>query len=345
MHIALVTPSAVGGVATTQNKLYRGLVGEGFHVDLIKLRSLPYAVVDDFLNGKRLAEYDLVLYTGSIPWPGHILAKLTGTPTALFIHGFLYHELSHVLLHGESLRGRLVAAAFITLFQASKYFNTVDLYICRSLTTCENNKISKEFVLLPHWVFPEEVRISIRRTSDNDIIRVVTYMSYAESPRLLNTSDFVALAQAVRRVTSRRVEFIVISPRGGSAPDPVRIVKPMPREKFLALLESAHLYVERCIDEELGHVSLEALAVGTPVAKLTHRRYWDRQDYGEEDLIVAPTFRGLIERIAEYINNVDSYYDYYSRRGREFVLNKRVWSAVRGPFLAALRRVEDEVPF
>jgi hypothetical protein len=48
MHIALVSPSAVGGVATTQNKLYRGLVGEGFHVDLIKLRSLPYAVVDDF---------------------------------------------------------------------------------------------------------------------------------------------------------------------------------------------------------------------------------------------------------------------------------------------------------
>jgi hypothetical protein len=76
-------------------------------------------------------------------------------------------------------------------------------------------------------------------------------------------SDFVALARAVRRVTSRRVEFTVISPRGGSAPDPVRIVKPMPREKFLALLESAHLYVERCIDEELGHGSLEALAVGS----------------------------------------------------------------------------------
>jgi hypothetical protein len=66
MRIALVTPNAVGGVATTQNKLYRGLVGEGFHVDLIKLRALPYAVVDDFLNGKRLAEYDLLLCTGKI---------------------------------------------------------------------------------------------------------------------------------------------------------------------------------------------------------------------------------------------------------------------------------------
>jgi hypothetical protein len=48
MHIALISPSAVGGVATTKNKLYRGLVGEGFHVDLIKLRRLPYAVVDNF---------------------------------------------------------------------------------------------------------------------------------------------------------------------------------------------------------------------------------------------------------------------------------------------------------
>jgi len=272
------------------------------------------------------------------------LAKLTGVPTALFIHGFLYHELSHELLHGARLRGRLTAATYITLFQASKYFNTINLFICHSLTTCESNKISKEFVLLPQWVFPEEVRISTRRTSEDDIIRVVTYVSYAKSPRLLSISDFVALARAVRRVTSRRVEFTVISPRGGSAPDPVRIVKPMPREKFLALLESAHLYVERCIDEELGHGSLEALAVGTLVAKLTHRRYWDRQDYGE-DLIVAPTFRGLAERVAEYINNVDSYYDYYSRRGREFVLNKRVWSAVKGPFLAALRQVVYEVPF
>jgi len=82
MRIALVTPSAVGGVATTQNKLYRGLVGEGFHVDLIKLRGLLYAVVDDFLNGKRLAEYDLLLCTGKIseantPSPQEMRPKAT----------------------------------------------------------------------------------------------------------------------------------------------------------------------------------------------------------------------------------------------------------------------------
>jgi glycosyltransferase involved in cell wall biosynthesis len=110
----------------------------------------------------------------------------------------------------------------------------------------------------------------------------------------------------------------------------------MPRQEFLSLLASANLYIERCIDEELGQVVLEAMALGTPVAKLTHQRYWNRQDY-KEDLILARSFRELAEKIAEYTNNAEHYHDYYSKRGKEFVLTKRTWDAVKRPFLTALK--------
>jgi hypothetical protein len=39
------------------------------------------------------------------------------------------------------------------------------------------------------------------------------------------------------------------------------------------------LYIERCIDEELGNGSIDAGIVGTPVAKLTHPLFVERQDY------------------------------------------------------------------
>ncbi|MEM1646309.1 MAG: hypothetical protein QXL96_10715 [Ignisphaera sp.] len=346
MNIAIIVPSITGGVATVFHKLYKGLVSEGIYVDVIRLGGgrtpLLSAIHSDILKAKLLVDYDLALYMGSIPWPSHILAKLSGIPVALFLHGYFYHELSHEILHGARLRNRIGAVINTTMFQTAVFLHTIDLYVCHSLTVCEANKISKHVVLLPQWIFPEELKVLKTKHFKNSMIRILTYTSYGNSPRLLNVNHLIVLEKLIEDRVRRKFELIIVDPKGyASFSGPVRIVKPMPRKKFLSFLASADLYIERCIDEELGLTALEAMAMGVPVAKLTHPRYWDRQDYGEKDLILARSVGELAEKIAEYINHIEYYFHYYSKRGREFVLTKRTWDAVKGPFLAALKHISQ----
>jgi glycosyltransferase involved in cell wall biosynthesis len=348
VNIALIAPSGItGGVATVFHNLHRGLVSEGIHVDVIRLSEgkfpLLSAIHCDILKARHLTDHDLALYIGSIPWPSHILARLSGVPIALFLHGYAYHELFHEMLYAASLRNKIGAAITATMLKTAVSLNTIHLYVCPSLAVCEANKISDHFVLLPQWIFPEELEL-LRRASGvkkNSMIRIVTYGSYAYSPRLLSISHLVVLARVVERMVKRKFELIIVDPKGRiSSFGSVKIVRPMPRHEFLSLLASADLYIERGIDEDLRQVVLEAMAMGTPVAKLTHQRYWDRQDY-REDLILARSFRELAEKIAEYINNVEHYHYYYSKRGREFVLTKRTWDAVKRPFLTALKHTSQ----
>ena len=207
MNIALIVPTGIsGGVATVFHNLHRGLVREGIHVNVIKLGSGKFpplsAIRCDILNAKGLADHDLALYIGSIPWPSHILAKLLGVPTALFLHGYAYHELFHAMLYEEGLRNKIGAAICAIMLKTAASLNTIDLYICHSLTACEANKISDNFVLLPQWIFHEELELSKTAgvKNKNSRIRIVTYTSYADSPRLLNMSHFVALTRTVERM-------------------------------------------------------------------------------------------------------------------------------------------------
>ncbi|MEM0216797.1 MAG: glycosyltransferase [Candidatus Bathyarchaeia archaeon] len=345
MNIALIAPTGItGGVATVFHNLCRGLVNEGIHVDVIRLIDGKFPLLSttycDILKAKHLRDHDLALYIGNIPWPSHIIAKLSGVPIALFLHGYIYNELFRAILYGVGLKNKIGAAITATMFKAAVSLNTIDLYVCHSLAVCEANKISDRFVLLPQWIFPEELEL-LKRTSSvsKSMIRVVAYTSYANSPRLLNINHLFVLARVVKRMVKRKFELIIVNPKGHiSSFGPVKIVRPMPHQEFLSLLASADLYIDILIDEELRQAALEAMAMGTPVAKLTHPRYWNRQDY-KEDLILARSFKELTEKIAEYINDVEHYYCYYSKRCREFVLTKRTWDAVKRPFLAALKYI------
>lgn len=346
MNIALIAPIGIaGGVATVFHNLHRGLVNEGFHVDIIRLGDRKFALLStiycDVLKAKHLRDYDLALYVGSVPWPSHMIARLSGVPIALFLHGYLYNESFHVILHGVGLRNKIGAAITTTMFKTAISLNTIDLYICPSLAVCEANKISSRFVLLPQWIFPEELKLLKIKlgVKKSNIIRIVAYTSYADSPRLLNIGHLGVLARVLERMVKRTFELIIVNPKGHTSSfGPVKIVRSMPRQEFLSLLASADLYIERGVDEDLGQVALEAMAMGTPVAKLTHPRYWDRQDY-KEDMILARSFKELVEKIAEYIDNVEHYYYHYSKRGRAFVLSRRTWDAVKRPFLMALNHV------
>jgi len=354
MDIALIVPGGIsGGVATVFQNLCRGLLIEGFNVNVISLdgknSSFFSNICDDILKCRRLMEQDLALYIGSIPYPSHVFAKSVGVPVALFIHGYVYHELFKRMLRGTGLKTRISAAIQAIMLNIANYLNTIDLYVCPSLTVCEINKISRRYVLLPQWLFPEEFEIP-KASSDeieNSVVRIVTYTSYEVPPRLLNTTHLIALTRKLERMVKRKFELIIIDPRApreciSSTSPNIKVIRYLPRPEFLSLLASADLYIERGIDEDLGRTILEAMALGTPVAKLTHPIYWDRQDFNEEDMILASSFRELAEKIAEYINNIEHYRPYYSKRGRDFVLAKRTWDAVKKPLLEALKSIANK---
>ena len=69
------------------------------------------------MNAKCLIEHDLALYIGSTPWPSHMFARLFEVPTALFLHGYVYHELFHRILHERGLRNKACALITATIFK------------------------------------------------------------------------------------------------------------------------------------------------------------------------------------------------------------------------------------
>ncbi len=77
----------------------------------------------------------------------------------------------------------------------------------------------------------------------------------------------------------------------------------LPRNRFLRLIASSDLYIERCIDEELRLGFIDAGIVGTPVAKLTHPLFVERQDYKDEVLWVSSP-REFVELVSEYLRDV-----------------------------------------
>jgi len=76
--------------------------------------------------------------------------------------------------------------------------------------------------------------------------------------------------------------------------------------------------------------------MGTPIAKLTHSFYVDRQDYTNE-VIWESSFNKLVNTISDYLNNVEYWKPFYVKRLREFLLNKRNWDHIKEPLIKFLK--------
>jgi len=230
VYLVLIKPSNIGGVvASIFYSLYRGLAKDGVHTDVIRLgdpkNRLISTFYDDILSMKHLKKHDLVLYIGSIPWPSHMLAKLSGIPSALFLHGYVYHELFHAILYKRGIRNKLGALINAILFKSAASLNTIDLYISPSLSVCDSNKISDNFVLLPQFIFPEDFRdLSKKRSNvkEDTVVRMVAYTSYIDSPRLLNVHHLIVLAKIIEHMVRRKFELIIVDPKGSIPSSPPR---------------------------------------------------------------------------------------------------------------------------
>ena len=142
----------------------------------------------------------------------------------------------------------------------------------------------------------------------------------------------------------RRVTFVVEDPRIKRTTrlgDAIQITGRMPLPDFLRILGTSDLYIETSIDEELRLTALDAVLLRVPVAKILHPRFYGRQDYTEDEILIGTSADKLVELIVEYINNFDHYHEYFSRTVYEFMKRKQLWDVVKVDFVQTL----DEMMF
>jgi glycosyltransferase involved in cell wall biosynthesis len=213
------------------------------------------------------------------------------------------------------------------------------------------NGIYENCILLPEFILPDEEiyyeklikQLQKEYRDDKEVIKISTYTSFARSPRLLNAQHVEYLMKMVSKQINKNVELIVIDPRAKTETIKsignitIRYIKPLPRIRFLKLVSNSDLFIELNIDEELRDSTLEAALLGTPVAKLTHPLFKDRCDYIEDSLIQAYSFEELANKISEYIQNIEFYYNTYSNALRDFVLKFRTWNYVKRQLVEYLK--------
>jgi len=347
--IAIIFSESSGGVKTIKDKLIEGLSRDGFHILQVNIYGKKRIIrtLKDLKNIKNLRYFDAAIYMGSIPYPSSWIIK-SATKVLVFVHGFIIQELISGLNDPYvSLGTKIKSFYLLQSWNFNRILGRENFYICHSFTTCEMNKICNNFILLPQFIFPEEVNQYARfRNYEgiNKTIKILAYTpSHVRSPRLLSQMDLMKLIYCVsRNIKNKEVELTILDPsRVGGGEERfgnlvVRYLGFLPRNDFLQLLANSDLYIESCIDEELRLGSIEAALLGTPIAKLTHPKYVERQDYDEE-LIWASTFRDLVKAISDYLNDVDCWKPMYSERLREFIVNKRSWDKVKEPLVRILR--------
>jgi hypothetical protein len=333
--IIIMAPSKIsGGVKTIVTKLMKGLKLEGFSV-----RSVTYNLRTEFIQSLKLTKQlygsAAIIYTSSIPVSGHLIHS-EYSKSILFVHGYTKYQLLKTLKHGKL---------------SSKLGATYLMCLCK--TACEMNNIYENYILLPEFILPgeekyyEKILKELKKDSNEnkDSIRILTYTSFARSPRLLSAKHIEYLMKMISRQINRKVELIIIDPHVKAETVKLigsittRYVRSLPRMEFLRLLVNADLFIELNIDEELRDSTIEAALLGVPVAKLTHPLFRDRCDYKENDLIHAYSFKELADKIAEYIQNKESCHYMYSKTLRDFVLRFRTWDYVKRPLIEYLKEV------
>ena len=342
MRVAIIAPRTFGGVSTVYNNLLRGLIKDKISVQLFKLYRLKprstmlHTILYDLKNIRQLKNFDVIIYIGSIPWPSINLLSALDIKKILFVHGFIYHEILSTIKR-RNVRSKIAEILALSMYDLARFLKSVDYYICHHNSTCDMSRVPREKqILLPQFFLEEDLNFykflgytyKYRMNHENNTIRIVTYGSNAHSPRLLAFRHIITLGKILKhRIKNKKIEFVVIDPRYESYEDRViRVIKPLPREKYLRLVASSDLYIERCVDEELGYGALEAMAMGTPVAKVTHPVYRSNIDY-ENAIINAQTITSLARDISYAIeqNNLAK----YSKAGMEYVKDKRTWNSVK----------------
>jgi len=337
--IAVVVPLIRGGVATLYQRITQGLRRDGF---IVSTYNIGINIVRDLIYITSLTKNDVIIYIGSIAWPSAILLQLFkkykgfNTIKALFVHGYMYHETLLTILKGNVTHypGTLIRQI---LYEITKTLNVFDLYICPSIATCEMSRVpGDKRVILPLFFLDKDLRIyeTLRSYREKDgrkknKLRIMTYTSYAYSPKLLSTRHVISLGKILKRMLSNKfeIEIIIVDPHSKSYIEHnIKIIKPLDRFRYLRLVASSDLYLELSIDDEIRYSGLEAMAIGVPVAKVTHPLYREYIDYNEA-IINAYSINELASKIVQIVKNNELYT--YSQNAIKYIAEKRTWNYIK----------------
>jgi len=338
----MIPRKITGGVRTIVAKLIEGLSLEGFNVKPITY-SLGIDLIQSLKMMPNICNCGAIIYTSSIPILGHIPHSKC-TRTVLFVHGYTKYQLLNSLSHGN-----VFSIYIMGLWKIAKVARKIHKYICLCKTACEINGIQENYIILPEFIFPGEAELyekiskRLRENNHRDVVRIITYTSHVTSPRLLNVRYVERLVKIIGKRINKKLELVIINPRikseiiNLSGNVIIRHIRYLPRIEFFGLVTNSDLFIELNIDEELRDATIEAALLLTPVAKLTHPELKDRCDYSEDDLIHAYSFNELIEKLLEYIRNIEVYRPIYSKRLRNFIIRNRAWNAVKKQLVYYLR--------
>ncbi|MEM3610322.1 MAG: hypothetical protein QW076_05485 [Candidatus Anstonellales archaeon] len=356
MKIAIVSPTGLGGVPIITSKLTQALKDEGFQTDLVKIRGgVINSFNDDLKIIRKLNAFEVILYMGSVARMSSILLrkKFIG----LFIHGFLLDEYRNAIIHNNARTslGALVEFTWWKMINMSTF--KPNFYIFHSKTACKNNIICNgNCVILPQFILSTEVNWfekfskrlrDIYSQKDKVFPIILSYTSFANSPRLLSFTSLLYIARRLSFSLKRDVLFYIIDPKIVKEEvyqfDRVKVVVRgfMPRVEFLKLMAFSDLYIEPSIDEEIGFDSIEAGLFKIPIAKITHPQFIALQDYSRDEVIVEKNLSLFVNALYEYINNIEQYKDYYSKRYYNFLIKKRSWEIVKKPLLDKLNSLRS----
>jgi len=358
-RVVTVEPSKpLGGVRTWIAKVVSALQHDGFTIDRYVLDDslLPGSRffsmhLSDIVRHFRQHKYDLVLYFGSLPYLGYLFDQIKATSVMVFVSGHPAYEFPQAVANAATTYERVGSLLVWRYGRLAYSLDVADMWICHTLTACEEIGVAErgDYMLLRQFVLPHEVvfydkvyqLLKDGGTKDRQGVQIFAYLSYADLPGLKLWS-LLRIFNEVRRRVRRKVTFIVEDPRIKKpiqVEDAVRIVGRMSRADFLQILGTSDLYIETSIDEELRLTSFDAMLLRVPVTKILHPAFYGRQDYTEDEILIAGSGNKLVELITEYINNIEHYQEYFSRNIYEFVKRKRLWDVVKTDFMRRLRGI------
>ena len=326
------------------SKLIQGLTNEGFAVKRFTLKggrdNIIGRLYSDLRLVNRLRRFEVIVYIGSLAWLSHLI--LRRSRKLLFVHGLVIDEQISMIESGTP-REKIVGIFVMGWWLILRALDSIDVYICHSLTSRERNRLPTDAIILPQFTLPSEVVTHGESSgkvlrNQHEPFRIVTYRSHASSPRLIEWDELKDLTIALRTQTQKKFELVVVDPN--SAPgqqDGISVIPFLRRDEFLKLVRSSDMYLERCKDEELGFGSLESGLLGTPVVKVTRSAYLGREDYSEKEVVSATTIGGLAMEIARFIDDAENLERSYSSEFFNFVTRKRAWDEVKPPLLAWIR--------
>lgn len=338
LRLGLVGGTGKAGVKTATSRLLAGLALEGVRVtEILPGNHLLQGFVKDIHLTRNLSKYDVLLYSGVIPWTSHLPAG--GCRRGLFVHGFVQDELVLSIQH-EKLTRSLPSIIQLGRWGVFRHLNGIDFVLAHSISAYESARfLNSKPVLLPQFLLDNDFQAHSRaghmKLNRHDPVRILTYTSLAESPRLLSREQIEYLTTKLRERIGRNLEFIVIGAPGTNFGN-AKFLNLLKQDDFFKLLSSCDLYLELCTDEELRYGSLEAGILGVPVAKVSRPECVGRQDYTSEEVLVGRSIGELIDKVTTYLDDVENQRTIRGKEYWEFLSHKRRWDVVKGPLIEAI---------